>query len=420
MIKLMKNILLIALVLLFSACSDVFDSISSPSTPKINNTVPTVNYSSIKSISDITSIGFEWQRVDDSRVVGYNFYRTDLQSGEKTLKLIRAIESRYTTHYVDKELEPKTKYAYQISSRLNDGSESVTTDAYVAETLPRIVPVNGAQAISNLPKKIKLLWQPHPDQRIQYYRVEKYNTTLNEWIHLATVNQRLSAEYLDTGLENNTTYQYRIKAFTFEDVESAPTKTLSAKTKPAPKSPTNVKASNNIPKKIFLTWSPSQNQDIIGYDIYRSSYSSFGFSKVTNVNSTTTEYTDSVDDDGRTYYYRIIAVDKDNLESADNITATKGMSLPKPIRPTITSAQIQGSVNLSWQAGDNRAVSYNVVKKIKQNFFQYKTVIFNNISGTSFSDSDIVSGVDYKYSVQAIDEFGLVSENSDEKTLSRK
>ena len=420
MIKLMKNILLIALVLLFSACSDVFDSISSPSTPKINNTVPTVNYSSIKSISDITSIGFEWQRVDDPRVVGYNFYRTDLQSGEKTLKLIRAIESRYTTHYVDKELEPKTKYAYQISSRLNDGSESVTTDAYVAETLPRIVPVNGAQAISNLPKKIKLLWQPHPDQRIQYYRVEKYNTTLNEWIHLATVNQRLSAEYLDTGLENNTTYQYRIKAFTFEDVESAPTKTLSAKTKPAPKSPTNVKASNNIPKKIFLTWSPSQNQDIIGYDIYRSSYSSFGFSKVTNVNSTTTEYTDSVDDDGRTYYYRIIAVDKDNLESADNITATKGMSLPKPIRPTITSAQIQGSVNLSWQAGDNRAVSYNVVKKIKQNFFQYKTVIFNNISGTSFSDSDIVSGVDYKYSVQAIDEFGLASENSDEKTLSRK
>lgn len=173
----------------------------------------------------------------------------------------------------------------------------------------------------------------------------------------------MSAEYLDTGLENNTTYQYRIKAFTFEDVESAPTKTLSAKTKPAPKSPTNVKASNNIPKKIFLTWSPSQNQDIIGYDIYRSSYSSFGFSKVTNVNSTTTEYTDSVDDDGRTYYYRIIAVDKDNLESADNITATKGMSLPKPIRPTITSAQIQGSVNLSWQAGDNRAVSYNVVKK---------------------------------------------------------
>ena len=178
--------------------------------------------------------------------------------------------------------------------------------------------------------------------------MKKYNTTLNEWIHLATVNQRLSAEYLDTGLENNTTYQYRIKAFTFEDVESAPTKTLSAKTKPAPKSPTNVKASNNIPKKIFLTWSPSQNQDIIGYDIYRSSYSSFGFSKVTNVNSTTTEYTDSVDDDGRTYYYRIIAVDKDNLESADNITATKGMSLPKPIRPTITSAQIQGSVNL-WK-----------------------------------------------------------------------
>ena len=36
----------------------------------------------------------------------------------------------------------------------------------------------------NLPNRIKILWRPHPDQRIQYYRIEKFNTTLNEWIHL--------------------------------------------------------------------------------------------------------------------------------------------------------------------------------------------------------------------------------------------
>lgn len=416
MIKLMKSTSLIALILLFSACS-----LTSPSTPKVDNTIPTVNYSSIRSISDITSIGFEWQRVEDQRVVGYNFYRTDLQNGENTLKLIASIDSRYTTHYVDKNLEPKTKYAYQISARLENGSESVTTDAYMAETLPRIVPVQGAQAISNLPRKVKLLWQPHPDSRVAYYRVEKYNTTLGEWIFLATINQRLSAEYIETGLNDNTKYQYRVKAFTFDDVESAPTKTLTATTKPIPNSPTNVKASNNIPRKIFITWSASTNQDVTRYNIYRSIYSSFGFSKLTNVNSTTFEYTDSIDDDGRTYYYKVIAVDKDNLESTDSIASTKGLSLTKPIKPTITLAQIQPEgVLLNWQAGDNRAVSYNVVKRTKQNFFQYDTVIFKNITTTSFSDSNIASGGEYKYSVQAIDEFGLISENSDEKTLSKQ
>lgn len=410
MIKSMKSLLLIALVLLFSACS--------PKAPTVDNTIPTVNYNSIKSISDITSIGFEWQKVDNPRVVGYNFYRTDLQNGSNTLKLITTTNSRYTTHYVDRGLEPKTKYAYQISAKLDNGSETTTTEAYIAETLRRIVPVNGAQAISNLPKKVKILWQPHQDNRVQYYRVEKYNSTINEWLFLATIDQRLSAEYIETGLDDNTTYQYRIKAFTFDDVESAPTKTLVATTKPLPISPTNVKASNNIPRKIFLTWNASPNQDIIGYNIYRRA--SLGYSKIKSVDANTLEYTDSIDagNDGQIYNYKVIAVDKDNLESTTGIEPTKGQSLAKPIKPTITFAQIQPEgVVLNWQAGDDRAVSYNVVKKIEKNLFQSDTVVFKNISGTSFTDSNVVSGGEYEYSIQAIDEFGLISENSNSVEL---
>ena len=77
---------------------------------------------------------------------------------------------------MDKDLEPNTKYAYQISAKAADGSESRTTEAYITQTLPRIVPVSFAQAVSELPNRVKLLWRPHPDKRIQYDRIEKYNT----------------------------------------------------------------------------------------------------------------------------------------------------------------------------------------------------------------------------------------------------
>ena len=75
------------------------------------------------------------------------------------------------------------------------------------------------------------------------------------------------------------------------------------------------------------------------------------------------------------------------------------------------------SAVLSWNAGDSRAVSYNIEKKIKINFFEYKLVKFNNLSDFRFVDSDVVSGVEYKYTIQAVDEFGLISEKTDEVTL---
>lgn len=418
MLKLMKATSLTVLLFLFSGCTNIFDNLNTPTKPKINNSVETVDFNSIKSIPDMTSIGFEWQRSNDPKVVGYNFYRMDLQKDGKTLRLIKSIDNRYATHYVDKDLEPNTKYAYQISARLADGSESPTTDAYIAQTLQRLPAVEFVQAISDLPNRIKIIWRPHPDPRVQYYRIEKFNTTLNEWIYLKTINQRLSVEYIDTGLDNNTAYKYRVKAFTFNDVESATSKPVVAKTKPLPTGPSNVRASNNIPKKIFLAWDVSPTQDIIKYDIHRSIYSSFGYKKVGTVNSNVLEFTDKTDDDGRVYYYKVIAVGKDGLESSFDTTPIKGISLPKPAKPVLTLAQIQNNrAILNWKAGDNRAVSYNIEKKIKQNFFEYKLVKFNNITDTRFEDTDIVSGVEYKYTVQANDEFGLVSEKTNEASL---
>lgn len=420
----MKKLRLLAslsfLILIISGCANVLDNLTTTTSPKVNQNFQSIDYSSIKSIPDMNSIGFEWQRIDDHRVVGYNFYRTELSKGQNTLKLIKATDSRYITHYVDKGLEPKTKYAYQISARLNDGTESATTQAYIVETLPRITPVGFAQAVSNLPKKVKIVWQPHPDPRVGYYRVERYNTFLKEWVWASAskIENRLSAEFIDTGLDDNTSYKYRIKAFSFGDVESAPSKILEAKTKPLPLPPTNVKTSNNIPKKIYITWSASQSPDVVQYRIYRSSYKSLGYSNIAAVNSNTLEYTDEVNADKKEYYYKVIAVDKDNLESSSDVEAIKGISLAPPAKPILTLAQIQGNkAILNWQAGDNRATSYNVYKRVKKNWFLSDTIKFKNVTSLRFEDHDILKGVDYYYSVQAVDEFGILSAKSDEAKL---
>ena len=62
------------------------------------------------------------------------------------------------------------------------------------------------------------------------------------WASASKIENRLSAEFIDTGLDDNTTYKYRIKAFSFGDVESAPTKVLRQKTKALPLPATNIKS----------------------------------------------------------------------------------------------------------------------------------------------------------------------------------
>jgi len=418
MTKLMQTTSLTALLLLLSGCNNLNNNLNTPITPKIDETLEVIDNTSLKSISDMTAIAFEWKKVDDVRVIGYNFYRANMHKDGRRLKLIESVNNKYTTHFVDKELEPNTKYVYQISSKGLNGVESNTTNAYVAKTLPRIIPVSFVQALSDLPNRIKVIWRPHPDLRVAYYKIEKFNTTLNEWNTEKKIKGRLESEYIDTGLDNNETFKYRVIAYTFEDVSTSPSEAITARTKALPNGVQNLNATNNEPKKIILAWEPPATADIVKYEIHRSAIKSFDFKKIKEVDNNTFAFVDPIEEDGKEYFYKVIAVDKDNLKSSSKIDPVKGISLNKPSKPTITLAQIQGSkAILNWSASDNRAISYNVYKKTIINFFESKTEKFTDIKDLRFEDNNIITGIEYQYSIQANDTYGLMSEKTDDASL---
>ncbi|QKF81669.1 fibronectin type III domain-containing protein [Halarcobacter ebronensis] len=409
MTKLMKITLLTTSVLLISGCS--LKNVNEPQKPKIDETLEVVDSSSIRSIPDVNAIAFEWRKVDDPRVVGYHFYRANLQKDGAKLRQIDTIENRYTTHYVDENLEPNTKYVYKISAATKTDVESKTTDDYVVSTLPLMEGVTFIQAISNLPRQIKIIWRPHPNERVESYRIERTSPRTSEWENLKTVNGRLQAEFIDMDLDDNVIYQYRVTAITYDGLESMPSEIVQAQTKPLPEGVSAVNATNDLPRKIAINWQASNASDVIKYNIYRSSNATSGFDLLHSVNVSTLEYEDFINEDGKVYFYKIRAVDKDGLESSEHVNSVMGSTLNKLNKPILTLAQIQGQkAILNWQAGDNRAVSYTIYKTIKEGFFKTKTVKFQNIQALRFEDKDIVRGVEYSYAVQAVDQYGIVSE----------
>jgi len=407
----------VSIALLSTGCTKInsFD----PSSPKINHNLEVVDSNSIKSIPDITSIAFEWKKVEDPNIVGYNFYRANMHKDGRQLLLVKEIANKYTTHYVDEDLEPNTKYLYQITARAQDGSESKSTTAYQAQTLPRLEAVSFVQSLSDLPNRIKLIWRPHSNQRISYYQVQKLDTDNNKWKKLANVEGRLNIEYIDSNLGNNERFTYRIVAFTHDDIASMPSEAVSAGTKPLPIGPVNLTATVNQPKKIVLNWGLSPTEDVVKYEIHRSAFSKFGYGKIYETeNNTTTSFIDVLENDGKEYYYKVYSVDDDLLRSTSDVEGVRGISLTKPAKPVMTLAQIQGDkAILNWKAADNRAISFNVYKKTKIGFLNYKTTKFTDIKALRFEDRDIIGGVEYKYTIQANDEYGLMSEETDSANL---
>jgi len=413
MIRSIKSIFLVGLLIIISGCNK---ELATPEKPKVDESLPMVESSSIKTIPDVTSIAIEWKKVDAIDGLGYYIIRADMQRDGK-FKRVGTVQNKYATHYLDTELEANSKYAYKISLFTSKGFESRASNSIDVSTLPNIQSVSLIQTISDMPQQIKVLWRPHTNPRIAKYIIERTSPTEPKWKEVAEVKQRYSVEYIDTKLGNNKTFMYRIKSVTFDGIVSDPSDISSATTKPLPRQISELEATTILPKKIQLSWGKSVTQDVVSYNIYRASSATGSYSKLGNALLEHNRFDDVISEDGKIYFYKITTVDKDKLESnIEEVKPVMGSTLEKPKMPKVTLAQIQGNkMILNWDAGDDRATSYNIYK-IANEGWSSKEKLIPNVTELRFEDPDVVRGIEYSYSIQAVDKHGLVSVKTEEVT----
>lgn len=401
------KILSLFILIFFSACSS--SNLNFGSTPSINpNITPPDN---IRTLSDVNTIAFEWNLIQNPEIAGYYIYRK--KPNEQSFSKIATLDSRFITHYADNKLESNTEYLYQFASFDAQKNISQFSSPISAKT-QFIEAINYVEAISNYPRKVKIIWNPHQDTRVIGYVIEKKKPN-GQWSELANINSRLLVEYLDIGLEDNTSYEYRVFAYNTNKTYSLPSKSVKATTKPKPTPITNFTATTNIPKQITLKWDLHPNPEITQYNLFRSNFESSFFSKLATLPNNTDTYQDAIKDDGKQYYYKITATDKDGIESLE-VGPIMGMTLGIPNTPVITYAQIEGdSAVLRWTPQDDRATEYIVYKKDSRFFGE--TLRYNKVLTPEFIDREVIPGEKYYYRVSAVDANGLESKQTQEIML---
>ena len=403
---------IILMTLLYSGCT------KQPEAPKkvlIDKSLPTPILNG--HISEMNAIAFEWKSINDSRVKGFYVYRSNPAERTEKLHRIAKVETPYATHYVDQDLSPNTAYAYRFSSYNTKGVESIASKTYRANTLARIASVSFFRSIGNMPRSAKLIWRPHTDTQIKAYKLERKLKAESKWEEIATIDNRLTAEYIDTDLKDNEIYQYRLFAITYNNIKSVPSEIVTVVTKPLPEPILNITATQTLPKKILLTWDPSQRENLSHYNIYRSSSANGSYNY--HVKLTENSFKDTIEDDGVTYYYKITAVDTDGLESLQSKTPTKGMSLAKPKTPLSFTGKVKNhSIILHWKHADSDTVSYTLIKTKKESWLKSSVQEIKNITQESFTDNEVTPGVTYLYQIVALNQYGIRSEPTEAITLS--
>ncbi|RLA79915.1 MAG: hypothetical protein DRG78_11965 [Epsilonproteobacteria bacterium] len=386
----------------------------------IDNTLPMVTLTKNGTVVDMNAIAFEWKSITDPRVKGIYIYKKnpDTKDTKSDLEYYKTIPSRFTTHYVDTNVVPDTKYSYAFKTFAKD-SEGVKSRVIVLNSLPVLESVSWIHSITDMPRSAKIIWRPHSNQKVKSYIIERKTLEDEKWSKLAVIDGRLNAEFIDLDLNDNFVYHYRVRVHTYDDITSSPSKIVKVITKALPKGISKITTTKNLPKKIKVSWEKSKAKDFGLYYVYRSESVDGSYDLVATLHNN--KFEDKIDEDGKSYFYRVSVVDKDGLESKHEKLSIQGMTLPKPETPDVVKANEVGkNIEITWSSNDKRIETFTVTKTHKKSWIDTTSEDFEGIKGNKFIDREVLADSEYTYIVYGVDKYGIKSEPSIEIKIKTK
>ncbi len=283
---------------------------------------PCSDFVSIRTISPPTlyiikdnllrEIDLGWYKIE--KIKGYKLYRR--LPGEDWEKIVNIYDEDKTQYLDKKDLKDGLTYEYYLTA-YDSEEETGHSNVVRAKTKDLPPPPSNIRAQSGMVKSVLITWTPVNDEDIGGYIIYR-GLDVKDMYEIAKVKGFTRSSYLDKGsltepLEDGHTYYYAISSFNLFNAEGEISEAVKATTKSRPK-PVKDFEGGIEDNKIVLRWSKNKEPDIRAYILYRSS-NKRSWSELIQLPSNQIQYEDYDIKPDVVYSYKIIAVDKDNLQS---------------------------------------------------------------------------------------------------------
>ncbi|GAI26423.1 unnamed protein product, partial [marine sediment metagenome] len=219
--------------------------------------------------------------------------------------------------------------------------------------------------------------------------------------------------YSDTGLDPETTYWYRVKAYNLEG-PSEYSNTESATTPPVPvyppDDPSNLVATAISSSQIDLSWMDNSD-DETGFKIERSP-NDITYAEIATVAADVTAYSDTGLTPDTFYFYQVCAFNVNGDSGYSNVAETfTPDTLPLDPSDLVAATVSSSEIDLTWSDNSGNEEGFEIEYKITESPYVLLTTV--NANTVSYSHTDLDPDTWYGYRVRAYNDIGK-SEWSDE------
>jgi fibronectin type 3 domain-containing protein len=380
----------------------------------VQATVPSAPQSLVAT-SGNDSAGLSWSApasTGGSPITGYDVYRGTSPGGESATPLATNVSA---TNYTDTSALNGTTYYYTVAAinavgvSPQSNEASATPQASVPSAPTGLVASGGNGSVV-------LSWAvPASDGNspITGYDVYRGTSPGGESATPLATNVATTG-FTDTTVVNGTTYYYQVAAVNGVGVSPRSGEASATPSQPAtvPSAPQGLTAAGGN-GTVSLSWSAPANNGgaaVNGYDVYRgtSAGAESGTPVATNVTGTT--FIDTGLLNGTTYYYTVTALNAVGMSPQSG----EASATPQATAPSAPLALVAGAgnalVNVSWSApasnGGSPITGYNVYRGTSPGA-ESGTPVATNVTGTTFTDTGLLNGTTYYYTVTALNAVGM-------------
>ena len=225
-------------------------------------------------------------------------------------------------------------------------------------------------------------------------KYEIYRSTQQSTVY-SLLGTTTSTSYVNTSAAAGITYYYKVCAVNSAGT-SAYSNIVSGRAKAAiPAAPRVTIGNSSASGKPQLTWAAVDGA--AKYEIYRSTQQSTGYSLLGT--TTSTSYVNTGAAVGKTYYYRVKAVNSAGTSAYSNIVSGTART-PAPAAPVLKggTSSASGKPQLTWAAVDG-AAKYDVYRSNSADGTFSKV---GSTDKTTYVNTGAVKGVTYFYKIRAV------------------
>ncbi|MFQ3189343.1 MAG: fibronectin type 3 domain-containing protein [Paraglaciecola sp.] len=350
------------------------------------------------------TINISWKAGSENDLQSVSLFRK-WQHQSQWQKLVSLLPN--ITHYADKNLLPYATASYQIRFTDADGLNSE-----LSEQVTSLSPLSTLLQVENegLLRRNDLTWKQN--DLIKNFQLMR-STNQTDW---RLISESSNSSFSDRkNLIDQTLYYYQVKVIDNQKVLGM-SNTVQATTKALPLAPANINLISNEVKKVTISWSLNDDQDIGGYILYRSEKEG-EFKKLDTVKPNITVYEDdggffSKLEHGTQYSYSVSSFNTYKVEGPKSpIYFADTKSLPTKVMG-LEGKLLGSQATFKWQNNSEVDIQEYWVYRSRGCNTLRKLLTLSSTT-TNFTDSDVDPGRTYCYRVSAVDIDELEGDYSD-------